>query len=117
MGNGDEASGDGFRYRGRGLIQLTGKDNYRGFTYDWNEKNHSDQRDFVQNPDLLLQKKYGTASAFFFWRVKNINNVANGSDENSIRNVTLRVNGGLIGFSDRRRKFNAIYQELTENDL
>ena len=117
MGNRDEASGDGFRYRGRGLIQLTGKDNYRGFTYDWNEKNHSDQRDFIQNPDLLLQKKYGTASAFFFWRVKNINNVANGSDENSIRNVTLRVNGGLIGFSDRRRKFNAIYQELTENDL
>jgi predicted chitinase len=106
LGNGDEASGDGFRYRGRGMIQLTGKTNYRSFTACHNQKNPQDQQDFVLDPDLLVSDlKYGIESAFYFWETNNINSVADGDD---VAAVTKKVNGGLNGLDDRRDRFERI---------
>jgi predicted chitinase len=110
MGNGDEASGDGFRYRGRGLVQLTGKDNYDAFTRCHNRKSPQDATDFVADPDLLVSKlNYGIESAFYFWEANNINEVANGDD---VESVTRKVNGGLNGLDDRRTRFERIKNAL-----
>lgn len=90
MGNGDEASGDGYRYRGRGLIQLTGKNNYRAFS----------QRigaDVVAHPELVADT-YALHSALYYWTENHINALA---DLDDVRAVTRRVNGGLNGLSDR----------------
>lgn len=92
MGNGDEASGEGWKYRGRGLIQLTGKDNYRSFSADAGQ-------DFVANPDLLTQPEWALASACWFWKKRNINKFA---DEDDIHMVTKRINGGFNGLEDRQ---------------
>lgn len=103
MGNGNEESGDGYKYRGRGMIQLTGKNNYKMFTDKHNSKNPNDIKDFVETPDLIISdQKYGIESAFVFWESKNINSIANGADVNT---VTLKINGGLNGLSDRQLKF------------
>ena len=106
LGNGNESSGDGYRYRGRGLIQLTGKSNYQVFTNTHNSKNINDQQDFIQNPDLIISsKKYGTESAFIFWESRNINDKVNGSN---VKEITLLVNGGTNGLIDRETKFNDV---------
>ncbi len=91
MGNGNEASGDGYRYRGRGLIQLTGKDNYRAFSRWVGE-------DVVANPDLVAEK-YAVHSAVFFWDTNRLNAMA---DTDDLRATTRAINGGLNGFADRR---------------
>jgi predicted chitinase len=110
MGNGDEASGDGFKYRGRGMMQLTGKTNYRDFTKSHNLKLPNDQQDFVANPDLLsTELKYGIESAFFFWNARNINEIA---DRDNIEEVTRKVNGGLNGLSDRKLRLARVRQAL-----
>ena len=91
LGNGDEASGDGFKYRGRGMIQLTGKENYMKFTVSHNAKNPDDPRDFVANPDLLkTDLRYGIESAYFFWDTKHLNEIADADD---VEAVTLAVLG------------------------
>jgi predicted chitinase len=106
LGNGDEASGEGFRFRGRGLIQLTGRDNYSGFTACHNRKNPQDPRDFLALPDLLVSElKYGIESAYYFWEANDINPVADGDD---VVAVTRKVNGGLNGLDDRRARFERI---------
>ena len=91
MGNGDEASGDGYRYRGRGLIQLTGKNNYRAFSQWVGE-------DVVANPDMVSEK-YAVHSAVFFWETNALSALA---DTDDLRAITRRINGGLNGFADRR---------------
>lgn len=90
MGNGDEASGDGFRYRGRGLIQLTGKNNYRKFS-DW----ISD--DLVSQPDRVASD-YAVHSAVYFWTTKHLNEHA---DVDDIRRITKIINGGYHGLAKR----------------
>jgi predicted chitinase len=106
LGNGDEASGDGYRYRGRGLLQLTGKDNYNAFTRCHNRKNPHDPQDFVGNPDLLVSNlNYAIESAFYFWDANEVNAVADGD---GVEAVTRRVNGGLNGLDDRRARFERI---------
>lgn len=106
LGNGDEASGDGYRYRGRGLIQLTGKDNYHAFTACHNQRQPQDLRDFVATPDLLgSDLGYGIESAFYFWQANDINAVADGGD---VAAVTQKVNGGLNGLDDRRARYERI---------
>ena len=92
MGNGDEASGEGWKYRGRGLIQLTGKDNYTSFSADTGQ-------DFVGNPDLVTQPEWALSSACWFWKKRNINRFA---DEDDIHMVTKRINGGFNGLEDRQ---------------
>ncbi|WP_372757454.1 glycoside hydrolase family 19 protein [Mariniflexile sp.] len=93
MGNGDEQSGDGWKFRGRGLIQLTGKDNYRSFANDHGI-------DCVNNPDLLLDPEIALKSACWFWKKRNINAYADADD---IHMVTKRINGGTNGLQDRQQ--------------
>jgi predicted chitinase len=90
MGNGDEASRDGYRYRGRGLIQLTGKSNYRKFS-QWIGD------DVVSQPDFVASK-YAVYSAVYYWVSNNLNAIA---DINDIKQVTKIVNGGYNGLDDR----------------
>ena len=103
MGNGNEASGDGWKYRGRGLIQLTGKENYQKFGQDYNV-------DCVNNPDLLLDPEWALTSACWFWKKRNLNRYA---DDDDILMVTKRINGGINGLNDRQQyldSFKRIYE-------
>lgn len=98
MGNGDEASGDGFRFRGRGYIQLTGKNNYTSFSQFVGE-------DCVASPDLVATK-YPLASAAFFFNSNNIWAICDqGSSDATVTSVTKRVNGGTHGLAERIQNF------------
>lgn len=92
MGNGNEASGDGWKYRGRGLIQLTGKNNYTicGQSINLN---------LVNNPDLLINTPEASVkAACWFWDKNNLNSLA---DKDDIKTITKRINGGFNGIDDR----------------
>jgi putative chitinase len=105
MGNGVEASGDGFKYRGRGFIQLTGKDNYSAF-------NKSVSEDVVANPDLVATK-YPLLSAAWYWNSRNLNASADkGNTEAVVTEITKKVNGGTIGLADRLKHFKEFYSLL-----
>lgn len=91
MGNGDEASGDGWRYRGRGLIQLTGKNNYR-------DMGKMLGRDLLANPGIAADADIGTMTALAFWKSKGCNEVA---DTDSVEAITRIINGGLNGLAER----------------
>lgn len=102
IGNGDEASGEGYKYRGRGYIQLTGKSNYAAFS-----KFVPD--DCVQNPELVADK-YPLLSAAWFWSNRNLNKKADtGATPDTVKSVTLTVNGGTNGLTDRQKKFTEFY--------
>lgn len=95
MGNGDEASGDGWRYCGRGLIQLTGKDNYTFFAGSLDIP--------VEEASEYLQTFEGAVqSACFFWEQNNLNQWA---DKGDILTLTKRINGGTIGLEDRQKHY------------
>jgi putative chitinase len=105
MGNGDEASKDGFKYRGRGYIQLTGKANYQEF-----DKFVDD--DITNNPDLVATK-YPLLSAAWFFHKNKLNEIsAKGSEDAVVTSVTKRVNGGTIGLADRIKHFKEFYALL-----
>jgi len=105
MGNGDEASGEGWKFRGRGYIQLTGKSNYASF-----DKTVDD--DIVGNPDLVATK-YPLASAAFFFNNNSLWTICDkGADVATVTAVTKRVNGGTIGLEDRIKHFNEYYALL-----
>lgn len=98
MGNGDETTKEGFKFRGRGYIQLTGKDNYTRFAQFIGE-------DTVSNPDLVATK-YPLASAAFFFDSNKLWAICDkGADDATVTAVTKRVNGGTIGLSDRIKHF------------
>jgi putative chitinase len=99
MGNGDEASGEGYKFRGRGYIQLTGKDNYKAFSDFIGE-------DCVANPDLVATKYPLTSAAFFFHKNKLWDICDKGHSHDVVTAVTKRVNGGTIGLEDRIKHFN-----------
>ena len=96
LGNGNEASGDGWRYRGRGLIQLTGKDNYTRFAKSIN-------MDLAQVPAYLETPEGAVQSACWFWKNNNLNSFA---DKNDVKGMTIRINGGTIGLDDRIKHYN-----------
>jgi putative chitinase len=96
MGNGDEASGDGFRYCGRGLIQLTGKQNYTKFA-------ESIDTPVDQIPEFLQTFEGAIQSACWFWETNNLNQYADSGD---ILTMTKRINGGTIGLEDRTKHYN-----------
>jgi putative chitinase len=98
LGNGSEASGDGWKYRGRSLKQVTGLENYRKCSRDL----FGDDR-LVTNPELLEMPEYSVLAALWFWKSRNLNAVA---DRRTVRDVTLIVNGGTNGLSDRELFFN-----------
>lgn len=105
MGNGAEASGEGFKFRGRGYIQLTGKSNYAAF-----DKFVED--DILANPDLVATK-YPLASAAFFFNNNNLWGLCDkGADDQAVTGVTKRVNGGTIGLADRIKHFKEFYNLL-----
>ena len=107
MGNGPEESGDGYKFRGRGFIQLTGKNNYTQFTKFIGE-------DCVSNPDLVATK-YPLASAAFFFDSNKLWAICDkGADNATITAVTKRVNGGTIGLADRIKHFNEYYKLLSQ---
>jgi putative chitinase len=95
MGNGPTESGEGWLYRGRGLKQLTGKDNHRACSAGLGV-------DLVANPDLLLEPVYAARSAAWFWATNKCNNFADAGD---IEGLTKRINGGLIGIEDRKKRY------------
>jgi len=106
MGNGSEASGDGWKHRGRGYIQLTGKDNYEAFDATVPE-------DIMANPDLVATK-YALASAGFFFKKNNLWSICDrGSSPDVVTLVTKRVNGGTIGLADRQKHFKEYYNLLS----
>ena len=95
MGNGDEASGDGFRYCGRGLIQLTGKQNYQNFA-------DSIETPVEDVPEFLATFEGAVQSACWFWESNNLNQWA---DKGDILTLTKRINGGTIGLEDRIKHY------------
>jgi putative chitinase len=102
MGNGDEDSGDGYRFRGRGYIQLTGRTNYE-------ECGQELQKDLITDPDYLTTPEGAARSAAWFWDNHNLNKYA---DANDIVGCTKRINGGTIGLEDRTANWKAILEEL-----
>jgi putative chitinase len=96
MGNGDESSGDGFRYCGRGLIQLTGRNNYTKFA-------ESIGMAVEEVPSLLETFEGAVKSACWFWKTNNLNQYA---DTGDILTMTKRINGGTIGLEDRIKHYN-----------
>ena len=105
MGNGAEATGDGFKFRGRGYIQLTGKDNYTQFDKTVPE-------DILVNPDLVSTKYALMSAAWFFDKNKLWAICDKGADQATVTAVTKRVNGGTIGLPDRIKHFNEYYNLL-----
>jgi putative chitinase len=103
MGNGPEDSGEGFAFRGRGVVQLTGRDNYQrcgdGLGVD-----------LVGNPDLLKDPKYAMLSAGWFWNKTNLNALADSGD---LETMTRRINGGLNGLNDRLKHIAHAQEVLT----
>lgn len=99
MGNGDEASGDGFKFRGRGFLQVTGKDNYKAFSAFIGE-------DCVANPDLIATKYPLTSAGWFFNKGKLWDICDRGAGGDVVIAVTKKVNGGVNGIEDRQAKFN-----------
>jgi putative chitinase len=105
MGNGAEASGEGWKFHGRGFIQLTGKENYTAFTKSIGE-------DCIANPDLVASK-YALASAAWFFNKNGLHKMADGgANDDTVTKITKRVNGGTIGLPDRIKHFKEYYHLL-----
>jgi len=102
MGNGNEASGEGYKYRGRGLIQLTGKDNYVNAA-------KALDADLVNNPELVSEPKYAALTAGWFWNKRNLNAEADAKDYTG---MTRKINGGVLGINERIARINAVLAEL-----
>lgn len=96
MGNGTEETGEGSLYKGRGLIQLTGKDNYRMASDALGE-------DLVSSPDLVCGPKYAALTAGWFWNKRGLNTEADKKDYTA---MTKKINGGVIGLDDRIKHIN-----------
>lgn len=95
---GNNSDGDGWKYRGRGILQTTFKDNYKMVSTALGV-------DFVEHPDLLAQPPYAAQSAGFFWDSHRLNRLADAGD---LRAITRRINGGLNGYEERVKYFNAL---------
>jgi len=105
MGNGNEASGEGYKFRGRGYIQLTGKENYTAFGKSIGE-------DIISNPDVVASK-YALLSAAWFFSKNGLHKMADeGASDTVVTKITKRVNGGTIGLPDRIKHFKEYYHLL-----
>lgn len=102
MGNGTIESGEGWKYRGRGLKQLTGKDNYT-------RCGQSLGVDLVSQPELLLTPEYAALSAGWFW---NSNRLSEFADSDDFVGMTKKINGGTIGLADREARYKAVLQSM-----
>ncbi len=105
MGNGPEATKEGFKFKGRGYIQLTGKDNYSAF-------DKAVEDDILANPDLVATK-YPLLSAAWFWNSRGLNALADkGATDVDVTAITKKVNGGTIGLADRIKHFKEYHKLL-----
>ena len=95
-GNGNEASGDGWRFRGRGLIQVSLRANYEALSKDW-------EMDVIANPSLLLVPTWAVRSACWFWWKAGLNHIA---DTGTVIDVTRKINPALLGLVDREKLYN-----------
>jgi putative chitinase len=102
MGNGDEESGEGAKFLGRGLIQLTGKDNYTRFS-------NAVGVDAVENPELVAEPEMAALSAGWFWSTNGLNALADAKD---VVGMTKRINGGTHGLDDRQAKYAAVLASM-----
>ncbi|HEY0268652.1 MAG TPA: glycoside hydrolase family 19 protein [Methyloradius sp.] len=109
LGNGDTNSGDGYRFRGRGIIQITGRSNYA-------DAGKALGLDLVNQPDLLLQKPNAALSAAWFWNSRGLNALADDrTDDNDLEDfteITKRINGGSVGLNERLALLNIIESQL-----
>ena len=97
MGNGDENSGDGFKFKGRGIFQLTGKENYQKFKC-------------LENPQkLITDKDFTIRIACDYWLSKKLNEIA---DKNDIIEVSRKINGGKIGLEERKEIFKELFNKI-----
>jgi putative chitinase len=106
MGNRDEASGDGYRFRGRGCIQLTGHANYY----------HAGQAcgvDFVMQPDLVATPMYAAMTAGWFWSTQKLNQFARAPNDIDYVGMTKKINGGTIGLDDRKERITKAFEALS----
>ena len=112
MGNGNEASGDGWKYRGRGFIGLTGKEQYEKFNrYDLCTE------DVLKNPDKVAEYPLNLVSALWFWETHKLNEIADLDDggkigETIVERITKKINGGLNGLSDRKFYYRRFRREF-----
>lgn len=104
MGNGTAESGDGYKFRGRGAIQLTGKENYKGFSVYLNKP------EIMTNPDLVSSIYSFESALYFFERNKLWSICDQGVNDTTILTLTKRINGGTIGLDDRMLKTKKYYQ-------
>lgn len=104
MGNGNEASGDGWKYRGRGALQLTGKDNYKAFAQ------YLGKPEIITNPDLVATEYAFESAMFFFDRNKLWAICDQGINDKTILALTKRINGGTHGLTDRTEKTKKYYE-------
>jgi putative chitinase len=102
MGNGPEETGDGWKFHGRGLIQLTGRSNYQAFA-------DSIETDISDIPEYLATFEGAVQSACWFWENNNLNQFA---DIGDILTMTKRINGGTLGLDDRTAKYNKALQVM-----
>jgi putative chitinase len=106
MGNGNEASGEGWKYRGRGALQTTGKSNYQDFA------NFMQMPEIMTNPDLVATR-YALASAAFFFKKNSLWGICDqGASDEVVTKLTKRINGGTIGLIDRKKHFKEFYHLL-----
>ena len=109
MGNGDAQSNDGFRYRGRGIIQLTGRSNY-------DSAGDAMGVNLLETPELLSDPKWAALSAGWYWQSRGLNELADDrthdDDLEDFAWITRRINGGLVGLKDRFALFKQVYAEL-----
>jgi putative chitinase len=106
MGNGNEASGEGWKYRGRGALQTTGKSNYQDFA------NFMQMPEIMSNPDLVATR-YALASAAFFFKKNSLWGICDqGSSDEVVKRLTKRINGGQIGILERLKEFKHFYHLL-----
>lgn len=100
LGNTPEADGDGEKYKGRGLIQITGKANYTLFS-KWYFGAGPDEKTFVDQPELVEKPTQAVASAVWFWTIRGLNKYA---DQDDVLKITKLINGGTNGFEQRKKR-------------
>lgn len=109
LGNGDSASGDGFKFRGRGIIQITGRSNYAAVGQEL-------AIDLIDAPDRLLNQEIAALAAAWFWNSRGLNALADDkTDDNDLEDfteITRRINGGTVGIHERLLAFNAVEASL-----
>ncbi|BDB26153.1 lytic transglycosylase domain-containing protein [Cupriavidus sp. P-10] len=117
IGNGNVASGDGWKYRGRGLKQLTGKANYQGFQNFYKTLWPQGSEDFVQNPDLVSEMRFSVRSVVCFWISNKLPEIADtGHGDSVVDKITAVINLHTDSYGDRRNNFHVIWNVCQERE-